>query len=940
MEYAQPMALLENGEKFQENERTTGFSSDSQAGAPSGEDSDGTENTSESIADSLMFPSQDSKPTRCSSNASESRESYDICNNPAIYIPPPAENADDDVESSMLDEDDDDGGLPSSSESFSSGGQINKEGVSEGHKSAMRTIIQGHFRFLVGQLLASENISPTEENGIETWKDIVSNLAWQAAAYIKPEVNQGGAMDPIGYVKVKCLACGRPSDSKLVKGVVFQKNVAHKHMITKYKNPRLLLLAGPFQRVSNELLSIESVIQQETDYLKVAVANLETHHPNVMLVEESVPRHARDYLYSKDISVVSDVKRPRLERLAQCLGAQIVNSLDNVTAANLKHCDMFYIDKVIEDHGSSNQPGKRTTKSLMFFEGCPKPLCCTVLLKGANADELKKVKRVVQYAVFAAYHLSLETSFLVDERATLPKNLSSSSKDAALPSRKPSLDATIHSMPALTNSSTSNDDTQKAQIQNTGGSISPFISKLSENLELDLNSMKPVGLVATMDRIPDSTYLFQKNPNSTNSSFLQWPYPPKDSYFGNNYAEAKIRPLDLPDLSVSSGALKSDVALEELPRKAHLDAVATGIHLDSELLHPAPKNQDEFQNEEQPSVKETLARPLSDSRSILFTLSSRCVLRGSLCKRNVLHRIQYYGSFDRPLGKFLRDELFDQNSRCPSCDQPPLAHAFCYTHQEGRLTINLRRLEDFVLPGVQDNKIWMWHRCLKCQWDNGMPQANRRVVLSEQASGLSFGKFLELSFSNQAASRFASCGHSMHRDCLRFYGFGDMVACFCYSNIDIHGVHLPPPQLEFNHPDHQDWLRREATEVARKGDELFFDILEKLHQTKQKILSQSPDADCYSREWKRIAESEAQVQNVKLGFEDLLHKAIARDWQPGQPVADILELNSLRRKLNSVALSWDHRLHCLRLVLTTTKSPIGSKDKLYNDVDKKSGHKF
>jgi 1-phosphatidylinositol-3-phosphate 5-kinase len=44
--------------------------------------------------------------------------------------------------------------------------------------------------------------------------------------------------------------------------------------------------------------------------------------------------------------------------------------------------------------------------------------------------------------------------------------------------------------------------------------------------------------------------------------------------------------------------------------------------------------------------------------------------------------------------------------------------------------------------------------------------------MSDAAWGLSLGKFLELSFSNHAAaSRVASCGHSLHRDCLRFYGY-------------------------------------------------------------------------------------------------------------------------------------------------------------------------
>lgn len=76
------------------------------------------------------------------------------------------------------------------------------------------------------------------------------------------------------------------------------------------------------------------------------------------------------------------------------------------------------------------------------------------------------------------------------------------------------------------------------------------------------------------------------------------------------------------------------------------------------------------------------------------------------------------------------------------------------------------------LPGEHDGKIWMWHRCLRCPRDKGLPPATKRVVMSDAAWGLSFGKFLELSFSNHAAaSRVASCGHSLHRDCLRFYGY-------------------------------------------------------------------------------------------------------------------------------------------------------------------------
>lgn len=95
------------------------------------------------------------------------------------------------------------------------------------------------------------------------------------------------------------------------------------------------------------------------------------------------------------------------------------------------------------------------------------------------------------------------------------------------------------------------------------------------------------------------------------------------------------------------------------------------------------------------------------------------------------------------------------------------------------------------LPGERDGKIWMWHRCLKCEYKDGVPPAAPRVIMSDAAWSLSFGKFLELSFSNHTtANRIASCGHSLQRDCLRFYGYvvdiykylpGHLSLCFHFS---------------------------------------------------------------------------------------------------------------------------------------------------------------
>lgn len=119
---------------------------------------------------------------------------------------------------------------------------------------------------------------------------------------------------------------------------------------------------------------------QEMDHLKMAVAKIHAHHPNVLLVEKSVSRFAQEYLLAKDISLVLNIKKPLLERIARCTGAQIVPSIDHLSTKKLGCCDSFHVDKFVEEHGSAGQGGKKLTKPLMFFEGCPRPLGCTVCL--------------------------------------------------------------------------------------------------------------------------------------------------------------------------------------------------------------------------------------------------------------------------------------------------------------------------------------------------------------------------------------------------------------------------------------------------------------------------------------------------------------------------------------------------------------------------------
>lgn len=113
----------------------------------------------------------------------------------------------------------------------------------------------------------------------------------------------------------------------------------------------------------------------------MAVSRIEAYNPNVLLVEKSVSRPAQERLLAKGISLVLNVKRPLLERIARCTDATIVCNIEQLTSsksARVGRCEYFHVEKYMDDQGRADSSCKRLPITLMFFEDCPRPLGCSV----------------------------------------------------------------------------------------------------------------------------------------------------------------------------------------------------------------------------------------------------------------------------------------------------------------------------------------------------------------------------------------------------------------------------------------------------------------------------------------------------------------------------------------------------------------------------------
>lgn len=106
---------------------------------------------------------------------------------------------------------------------------------------------------------------------------------------------------------------------------------------------------------------------------------IESCTANVVLVEKTVPRIIQEAILKKGMTLVLDMKLHRLERIALCTGSPILTS-DTLSCQLIRQCDAVYFQKIVEEHAGVLEGGKRPTKTLMFIEGCPTRLGCTVSL--------------------------------------------------------------------------------------------------------------------------------------------------------------------------------------------------------------------------------------------------------------------------------------------------------------------------------------------------------------------------------------------------------------------------------------------------------------------------------------------------------------------------------------------------------------------------------
>jgi archaeal chaperonin len=224
--------------------------------------------------------------------------------------------------------------------------------------------------------------------------DEIAQLVVNAAQQVSEKYDSSYRVD-IDDIKVEKKAGGSLRDTKLIKGIVLDKEVVHGGMPKRIEKAKIALVTSALEIEKTEFdakINISSpdqmkmFLDEENKMLKSMVDKIIDSGANVLVCQKGIDDIAQHYLAKSGILAVRRVKESDMTKLARATGARVVNNLDDLTSKEIGSADLVEERKV-------------ETDKWVFIEGCKHAKSVTLLIRGGSQRVVDEADRSIHDAL-------------------------------------------------------------------------------------------------------------------------------------------------------------------------------------------------------------------------------------------------------------------------------------------------------------------------------------------------------------------------------------------------------------------------------------------------------------------------------------------------------------------------------------------------------------
>jgi len=222
----------------------------------------------------------------------------------------------------------------------------------------------------------------------------LSEISVDAIVQVAEETDGGCEVD-MDMVKVEKKPGGSLTDSRLIRGLIIDKEVVHADMPKLILDARIGLLDSAMEVEKTEFdakIQIETpeemqaYIEHEEQMLRDMVRGVKEVGVTVLLCQKGIDDTVQHFLAREGILAARRLKKSDMEALAKATEAKIVTSVDKLSGEDIGYAARVEERKIGDD-------------KLLFIEGCRNPKALSVLLRGGSERIVDEAERSLHDAL-------------------------------------------------------------------------------------------------------------------------------------------------------------------------------------------------------------------------------------------------------------------------------------------------------------------------------------------------------------------------------------------------------------------------------------------------------------------------------------------------------------------------------------------------------------
>ena len=225
-------------------------------------------------------------------------------------------------------------------------------------------------------------------------KEQLAEIAVEAILNVAQKVGDGYTVD-LDDITVEKKPGESMSETRLIEGLVLDKEVVHSGMPKRVEKAKIALLESALEikkaefdtKINIELPEqMQSFLREEENMLKAIVGKIVASGANVVVCQKGIDDMVQHFLARKEVLAVQRAKESDIKKLAKATSGKSVTNLDELTKSDLGYAELVEERKIGDD-------------KMTFIEGCKNPRSVAILIRGVDKRFLDEAERSVHDAL-------------------------------------------------------------------------------------------------------------------------------------------------------------------------------------------------------------------------------------------------------------------------------------------------------------------------------------------------------------------------------------------------------------------------------------------------------------------------------------------------------------------------------------------------------------